>query len=681
MMGESSPDTYTEGTLLCHDAEPFDGAHLSMFPWPAFGNVVQDWLDFDFPDTLDNADQSPHMGYGTRSDVPHPLPSLRAHENAYRGDATLPPPSPCAKIVPQDAATHQWPFSHVRESGPSKYRLPPIRAALEDRPYKQGSPRNVVDRLCDLLYKDNLPDLTVVPDDPAVVPAISLLRNAIDSYFSKFHDILPVIHVPTWDLAKAPGVLLAAMACIGAMHLHDPQSNDNANSLSDTCSQIIMWLGASSSSVYDDVHYLTACCLHQIFSLGSGNRALYQNADRGRGMLVGSLRGLGALSSRLSIEQDSCRNRDSELRTAQGSGTVQDDWYRWRDSEREIRLAWSSFEYDCTLCTLTNRRGAVDLSELPATLPSAETLWQAPSAQAWKALQQQSPHAEGAVLSGLLRSLLAGEMLPSYVSSWGKRLCSQIVGRLLWDLKQMEAIWVSDYLGVTDLSTAQKQMKKTLLVAFGNLATTMRLANSNSELIDYNIARLIYHYSHLYSAEDILDLVVFLLRGIATTKVDNHAGNRSNRHQIELAKQRLVSKLRSQPRRTRKLVWHAAQITAIADCYPVSAPCEILRVFMGYSFLLAFSRYCIDFHTAQGDIRTTKAQLDILNPTDRQKEDIALWVEHGGPASLAAIENICSVRCVTALSQQAQSLMIKLRGWGLADKFAKILNIFELSDG
>lgn len=286
-------------------------------------------------------------------------------------------------------------------------------------------------------------------------------------------------------------------------------------------------------------------------------------------------------------------------------------------------------------------------------------------------------------MPSLLRSLLSGEDLPVHVSSWGKRLCSQIIGRLLWDLKQMEAIWVSDYLGVTALSSAQKQMKKTLLVAFGSLATTMRLASTVSELIDYNIARLIYHYSHLYSAEDILDLVVFILRGIATTKIDDHAANRSTLDQVELAKQRLVSKLGSQPRRTRKLVWHAAQITAIADCYPVSAPCEILRVFMGYSFLLAFSRYCLSLHSHGGGGVPERevVQLDLLSPSDGQKEAIAHWVEHGGPAGLSSVPNICSSSCVQALSQQAQALMHKLSGWGLADKFAKILNIFELSDG
>ena len=58
-----------------------------------------------------------------------------------------------------------------------------------------------------------------------------------------------------------------------------------------------VYKGASDGSNYRDISYLNALCLHQIYSLGSGNRQLYQNADRSRGILVGSLRGLGLLSS------------------------------------------------------------------------------------------------------------------------------------------------------------------------------------------------------------------------------------------------------------------------------------------------------------------------------------------------------------------------------------------------
>ena len=140
-----------------------------------------------------------------------------------------------------------------------------------------------------------------------------------------------------------------------------------------------------------------------IFS-GSGNRSLYQSADRNRGLLIGSLRGIGLLRSRICIEND-----ESDLNIADEITTedLQAQWRRWRDVQQGRRLAWASFEYDCSVCTLTNRRGAVDMSELPAHLPCTDALWQASSAAAWKALfSQSSPAAKGPPQASLLRELL-----------------------------------------------------------------------------------------------------------------------------------------------------------------------------------------------------------------------------------------------------------------------------------
>lgn len=200
-------------------------------------------------------------------------------------------------------------------------------------------------------------------------------------------------------------------------------------------------------------------------------------------MLIGSLRGIGLLRSRLSIEDDESQLYLADEVTAED---LQAQWRRWRDLQQGRRLAWASFEYDCSLCTLTNRRGAVDMSELPTHLPCMESLWQASSAAAWKALFIQSPSiARGPPLASLLQELFSAGSFPLDLSSWSKRLCSQIIGRLLWDIKQMEVVWMYDYLGIPSLRTAQKQTSMSLLHALSLLAASMTHASSMSELIDY----------------------------------------------------------------------------------------------------------------------------------------------------------------------------------------------------
>jgi hypothetical protein len=241
--------------------------------------------------------------------------------------------------------------------------------------------------------------------------------------------------------------------------------------------------GAADSTNYRDIAYLNSLCLHQIYSLGSGSRHLYQNADRSRGVLIGSLRGMGLLSARLSVEPEV---PDPATPTSAENSIVQGEWITWASREQAKRTAWASFEYDCSLCTLTSRRGAVDLSELPQRLPCADSVWEAPSANAWAALQSRlGPSAMAPTSSSVITAVLAGKPVPTHVSSWGKRLCAQIIGRLLWDLKQLEIISMRDCMGLSSLSTAQQRPKASLLHALDNLLESMNTPVSTIDLIGY----------------------------------------------------------------------------------------------------------------------------------------------------------------------------------------------------
>jgi hypothetical protein len=177
---------------------------------------------------------------------------------------------------------------------------------------------------------------------------------------------------------------------------------------------------------------------------------------------------------------------DPRISVSAENSIVHNEWIAWASRERDIRTAWASFEYDCSLCTLTSRRGAVDLNELPQRLPCADSLWEAPSGPAWAALRSRfGPKAMGVAFSSVIAAALAGKPLPEYTSFWAKRLCSQIIGRLLWDLKQLEIISMRDCFGLASLSTAQRHPKASLLVALDNMLESMDSPISTADLISY----------------------------------------------------------------------------------------------------------------------------------------------------------------------------------------------------
>ena len=531
-------------------------SHYSPYPTaPAVSHGLPGYLQHASP-----RPQTASAPYSSFSHPSYPPPPTYSHTSQQNGHtaSVQPPPNP---VLP-------WSFEEgPHEQQPQRYSLPPLREVLQNTLLQSTNPtpsdKSVLANLVVLLSDTRIPGApdaddarhgnpddarktlssgvddgptshpAPMPLDPGMAYATSLLKQLVDTYITKFQPILPLLHLPTWDIATAPRVLVSAMACVGSLLSDDDRTNGLTLSISDICMPMIAWMGSSDSANYRDISYLSALCVHQIYSLGSGNRQLYQNADRSRGILVGGLRGMGCLTTRLSLEDQAeqaahasfvhgmCQQYQSG-----GPGTapptpttgdppplttaLQEQWLSWMYREREKRTAWSSFEYDCSLCTLTSRRGAVDLSELPSRLPCAETLWEAPSATAWAALRTRLHlDAQGALLSVVVRGALRDDTtdtssenssllsLPSStgtpnlhtkshsVSFWGKRLCAQVIGRLLWDLKQLETLATSQYFGMPSLSTAHAANKVRLLRALDSLLVSMDQPTTVADLISY----------------------------------------------------------------------------------------------------------------------------------------------------------------------------------------------------
>jgi hypothetical protein len=74
------------------------------------------------------------------------------------------------------------------------------------------------------------------------MPAIVLLKQFLNLYLTEFNSVIPMIHVPTWELSTCPSVLLAAMACIGAGFSDAEGSVELQASLSEISLQTLSWL-------------------------------------------------------------------------------------------------------------------------------------------------------------------------------------------------------------------------------------------------------------------------------------------------------------------------------------------------------------------------------------------------------------------------------------------------------
>ncbi|RMJ19362.1 hypothetical protein CDV36_001032 [Fusarium kuroshium] len=627
-----------------------------------------DWLSFDIDhspqnlqlDTLNNLyipeswplniNQRDHETEGTSDHgVNDRTQHMRTHAETTRD---IPPiRSPNLQL-----STTSWPFDQAHDSTPHRYRLPPLRDVLSGRwRANQSDQITVVDGFIRILSESPLPQLANLRDTHAV-QAFGDLQRLVDSYFDRFHDVQAILHKPTWAMSSCSPALLTAMACIGAL-LSDRESDAELSwALGEICSTMITWMGASDTRNYGDVSYLNSLCLHQIYSLGSGNRQLYQSADRSRGILIGGLRGMGLLKPRSAVSLD---ERGENIPISEDDQALTHEWKNWIMRESGRRAAWAAFEYDCSLCTLTSRRGVVDLSELPSLLPCPESIWNATSAQAWCALMSRlGPGSSRPSLSLVLKLALAGEQTPSFLGSWAKRLCSQVMGRLLWDLWQLEVVAMPEYCGLGSIISAHRDTKKSLLKSLNNIVDALAAPSTTSDLISYNIASLLCHYSHLCAANGVLDLVIYIVRNLVSSAPQQHNG-------IEVARARLKLTFARDPKTARRLCWHATQIVAIANEYLVSAPCEIMRVFMGYIFIIAYSTYGPHRTTSPSEY-SHSVRLDVHDHHLSQRRVVVKWIQAGGPASFGSVHDIGTDSCVPTISHDAQEMLQKLKCWGLA---------------
>lgn len=167
-----------------------------------------------------------------------------------------------------------------------------------------------------------------------------------------------------------------------------------------------------------------------------------------------------------------------------------------------------------------------------------------------------------------------------------------------------------------------------------------------------------------------MDLVITIFRN---SGVDAH---HTSIRPIEAAKDRLQNIFRNNPANTRRLVFHAAVIIAIARDCTINTPCETLSVFMSHALLLAYIKF---FPFVNHDTTlTVPVRLDEI-PWMRgvhAMRQVESWIAEGGPASLGSIENICNRDSFLAAKEGALGALEDLSVWGLARKFRQTVAKF-----
>lgn len=218
-------------------------------------------------------------------------------------------------------------------------------------------------------------------------------------------------------------------------------------------------------------------CLQNLYAMGSGSTSLYDAADVSRSVIIGNARRIGLFSGIINSPTSSSPSSAPEspsIRPANGAHTpgekyrsdrqdsaadLEARWHEWRDKEGLKRLAWGIFEYDSSFSTLSNRRGAITISDITIRIPCSESLWEASTPGAWQDQLDTEDESRNQPFYHTLKSIISGRFDTKTLSSWGKRLFAQAMGRIMWDFKELE----ESVLSLASVGTSFKPQKEMLL--------------------------------------------------------------------------------------------------------------------------------------------------------------------------------------------------------------------------
>lgn len=188
-----------------------DGPFLSPNATLGFGFCDLDWLDVDFSQfDLHGWQAGNDSGASATVGTASPLPSV---VGTQAGETSV------AHVTPGLPGAVDLVMAETEREGGEGERCPPRqRAPVHHWPFDDDCQNPTLPHLRSLASRGALSNSA---SDQSVHAATAPHRKVLDAYFNHFHEILPIMHVPSFNPSECPAILVAALSTVGAMFVHE----------------------------------------------------------------------------------------------------------------------------------------------------------------------------------------------------------------------------------------------------------------------------------------------------------------------------------------------------------------------------------------------------------------------------------------------------------------------------
>ncbi|KAI0069899.1 hypothetical protein K474DRAFT_1609674 [Panus rudis PR-1116 ss-1] len=245
-----------------------------------------------------------------------------------------------------------------------------------------------------------LPSLDFSLSQPSS-PSPAELQYYLHLFFTRFLEQMPIMHVPTFNPAKKPAILINAMQACGALYAKTPQACSYiATTLASARDEVVAAFSKKPATTSDQVHLILTVSLIQTIGLFHQKAEQRAQSNMYHAMLVMLIRQSGLLNGEFTWDPSSLLDPTA----------TEAAWNSWVCHETTKRALMLTFLHDCCHSIFFTLRPTYFPSEFNLRLPCEDSLWKATSYEDWH-IALLKPSAYGSATDRLKGALPLQEAL------------------------------------------------------------------------------------------------------------------------------------------------------------------------------------------------------------------------------------------------------------------------------
>ncbi|GKZ24804.1 hypothetical protein AbraCBS73388_011808 [Aspergillus brasiliensis] len=222
---------------------------------------------------------------------------------------------------------------------------------------------------------------TFPPFTELKIPPLPVINSWVQLYFEHFHPVFPVLHKPSFCTPGTHWLLIFVVSAIGAQFSGLPHAQTCSRAMHELVRRQSMHLCENLNVHARELWLMRVFLLNQLGLRYSGERRALEVAEAYQSLPVTVARRSQILRSIVSLQ----KIFQLDLPNAQ-------KWQIWIHDEERRRTGYAIWLADTSFSTHFDLSSIVRDDEMQNTLPQAEELWEAATAEGWATFPTRTKH-------------------------------------------------------------------------------------------------------------------------------------------------------------------------------------------------------------------------------------------------------------------------------------------------